>query len=158
MILVRLPLPESSMPILETRSSQLQTQGLFHKLYQSLTSRQVHVCPPTECPLDTFEHWQRDWCEQNRFTREVNVWSTSQRPARGHHPLRECLPHTLDPQAALRLREDRSLEARRRPAEPMSVPLQSPALSPQSLHLLSQANISCHVPSHPPGPEQPLPR
>lgn len=45
--------------LLLSESSQLQTQGLFRRLCQSLTPHQVHVCLPTKCPLATVEHWQR---------------------------------------------------------------------------------------------------
>lgn len=87
---------------------------------------------PPHCPrtVDTLEHWRSVVRATSRAkTTEMKVWSTSQRPGRGHHPLSEGLPITLnlDPQVALRLRGVTG-EPGGRPAGPMSVPPQSPAL------------------------------
>lgn len=71
------------------------------------------------------------------------MWSTSQRPAQGHHPLSQCLPLTLnlDPQVTLRLRgvtEGQGETCRTQSYQPSSQPseftsrfpsLTSPAMS-----------------------------
>lgn len=87
--------------------------------------------------LDTLEHWQSMlWATSRARTIEVSVWSTSQRPAQGHHPLSQCLPLT---QQVLCLSHHRA------PLSALGIHISSlTSLSPRNSH--SQSNISCHVP------------